>query len=179
MREYVTDAIVLGRRPRGEHDWSVDLFTRDLGSLTTRVVSGARSRSKFSPHLAPPNLVLVRLVRTVRYTLTDIATHDRFEAVRSNPALFSGALELAALVRHIAPPLAPDHALWECLVHSLEWGEPAVRSVLTLLGHDPHGAPCVQCGGAPVRWVTLSDHTLLCGLCAAPFPISERVCIPR
>ena len=175
MREYVTEAIVLGLRLQGEHDRWVDLFTRDLGLLAARVVGGARARSKLAPHLAPPNLVLVRLVRTARYTLADAGTRDRFEATRATPDTLGRSLELVALVRRLTPPVAPDRSLWECLVWSLGRGEPAVRPVLALLGHDPHRARCARCGETPVLWVALSDHTLLCGLCAAPFPVSDLV----
>src|SRR3989338_2857275 len=145
MKEYITNAIVLGRRPCRERDWVVDLFAESFGPIAARVVGGMRVRSKFSPHLDVGNLVLVRLVKTNRFTVADVATTDRFPALRADPAILGRVLELLALVRRLAPPHVADPHLWHHLTESFGRSTASVVETLALLGHDPRRARCGRC----------------------------------
>lgn len=179
MREYVTEAIVLGRRPYRERDWVVELFTESFGPIAARVVGGARTLSKLSPHLDAGTLALVRLARANRFTVADATTLDRFPSLRSNPASFAAALDSIALVRRLAPPHVRDGDLWDHLLASFAGGTPIVSTALALLGHDPRDARCARCGTTPVTTIVFSDQALYCDACSAAFPFSGLVRIPH
>ncbi|MDO8469442.1 MAG: recombination protein O N-terminal domain-containing protein [bacterium] len=175
MKEYVTNAIVLGRHPYREQDWVVDLFTESFGPIAARVVGGARTRSKLSPHLDAATLVLTRLVKANRFTVTDVATLDRFPALRADPAMLGRVLELLALVRRLAPPHVADPHLWQHLTESFGLGTASVAETLALLGHDPRGVRCGRCGASPAAQFVFPDHLVFCDACARPFPFLDRV----
>jgi recombinational DNA repair protein (RecF pathway) len=174
MREYVTEAVVLGREVHREHDWLVDLLTHDLGFVSARVTGGARVTSKLSPHLDPASMVLVRLVWSGRFVVADAAVMHRDFRARADVALWARALESLAVVRALAPRREPETLLWTSIYEVLE-GTRGADVILESLGYHPGSASCARCHGFPVRWVVLDDHALLCGECGLDAPSATRV----
>lgn len=174
MREYVTEAIVLGREAHRERDWVVDLLTRDLGFVSARVTGGARITSKLSPHLDPASMALVRLVWSGRFVVTDAAVMHRNFRARADAELWKSALESLAVTRALAPRREPEVSLWTAVYGVLE-GRQGAAAVLESLGYHPESASCARCHKSPVQWVVLDDHSLLCRECGSSAPSAARV----
>jgi DNA repair protein RecO len=177
MREHVTDAIVLGRRPHREWDTVADLFTESLGRVEARVVGGTRSLSKFSPHLDPLNRVQVRLVAKNALTLADITTRDRHGSVRNDRSALRRAIEVTYLVRKLVPRGSPDPRLWAFFERLSQCTTPSVPEFLSLLGYDPRHAQCETCGRNVVSHFVVCDQAFSCIGCHVKFPMNEVVYI--
>lgn len=173
MREYVTEAIVLGREAHRERDWLVDLLTRDLGLVAARITGGARVVSKLSPHLNPASMALVRLVWSGRFVIADAAVIRRGFGARADTARWARALESLAVTRALAPRREPEESLWAAVHAALE-GVEGPEGVLRSLGYHPESARCARCQAFPVRWILFHDHSFLCGACGAKVPLRER-----
>jgi recombinational DNA repair protein (RecF pathway) len=171
MHEYVTNALVLGRSPRGEWNLAADLLTEELGRIEARVVGGARLLSKFSRHLDPGNRCLVRVVAKNAMTLTDIGAHDRRAHSALDRTATARMLETIFLLRALLPRHVPDAALWSYL----ETTHPDPAEVLSILGYDPRHARCGACGNVPVAYFALNDHVFACTACGVQFPEDEVV----
>lgn len=169
MKEYVTQAIVLGVRGTGERDRVVRLFSKEFGTLEARVVGGRRVLSKFAPHLDVGNLAVVRLVRKRAWTVTDALTEERFTKLRRNPKEFSRALALLALLSRLLPREVPDLRLWHSVVRSFVAARVDVGAILKLLGYDPLHAACEVCGRKHPACFVLSTQSFLCGSCRGKF----------
>jgi len=176
MREHVTEAIILGRRPHREWDAVADLFTETLGRVEARVVGGTRALSKFSPHLDPLNRVQVRLVSKNALTLADIVTRDRHASVRRDRSALRRAIEVTFLVRKLVPRGTPDVRLWSFLAGLPDSAAP-VPDLLSLLGYDPRHARCELCGEDAVSHFTARDQAFVCLRCHVKFPANEVVYI--
>ncbi|MDP3725193.1 MAG: recombination protein O N-terminal domain-containing protein [Nanoarchaeota archaeon] len=171
MSEYCTEAIVLGRRENGGgHNLFADLYTRELGRVEARVVSGRKITSKLSPHLDPGTLVFARLVHKNQFTLADTLLEERFSGVSG--LQYENFSRLAHLFRYLFPFGVSDFDVWELLLKSLREGEIAYTMFLSLLGYGREGALCGRCSEVETRAFFLPDQTFLCGICASPF--SER-----
>ncbi|MBI2278718.1 MAG: hypothetical protein HYU81_01485 [Candidatus Brennerbacteria bacterium] len=166
MKEFVTDAIVLGVRPRGS-DRVADLLTPALGRLEARMVAGRAIVSKFSPHCDPPSLVTVRLVKKIRYTLADAVGKSRFARVRRTPSTFGAALGALFAIRALAPKEVPDARLFYGVRRALESGQLTARDVLPMLGYDPAEARCVRCRAPAIRFFIPADGVFVCSACVA------------
>lgn len=167
MQEYVTEAIVLGIEPRREHDRSVSLYTKDLGKIDARVVSGAKIASKFSSHLDVLNKVLVRLVEKNRFTVADIILQDRFIEIRKNNNTLSRALRVVFVVRELMPNYVPDVSFWEIFLVCLESADADIASFLKLLGFNTSHASCGFCGNKDLHVFSTKEHTFLCRVCSS------------
>ena len=177
MKEFVTDAVVLGRRPHREWDLVADLFTDELGRVEARVVSGARTLSKFSPHLDPLNRVQVRLVSKNALTLTDIMTTDRRPEVRGDRSALRRAIEVAFLVRKLVPRGTPDPRLWDFLSGASRMAAFPVPELLVRLGYNPRHAACGLCGNREPSHFIVGDQAFSCLACHVKFPANEVVYI--
>lgn len=177
MQEHVTDAIVLGRRPHREWDVVADLFTETLGRVEARVVGGARTLSKFSPHLDSLNRVQVRLVSKNTFTLTDIMTHDRHTDMRGDRSALRRAIEVAFLVRKLVPRGTPDGRLWAFLSDMPRAATPPIPELLSRLGYDPRHGQCELCGNTALSHFIVSDQAFTCLPCHVKFPPNEVVYI--
>lgn len=164
MKEYITEAFVLGVRPRGG-DRVADLFTLGMGRLDARMVAGRAITSKFSPHCDPLNLLTVRLVKKKRYTLADAITADRFPALRGNARAFQAALEALLALRILVAREEPDPRLFHELRRVLAEGKCTVRSILALLGYDPRAAHCARCKRSSVNIFVPSEGIFFCRAC--------------
>jgi recombinational DNA repair protein (RecF pathway) len=177
MKEYITEAIVLKVRPRGEADKSVDVFTKDFGRLCLRVTAGKRILSKFSPHLEPLNLVIARIVKKDNYTMADVLAKRQFRRRNFPLAIQARALELIYLLGSQLPIGSPDLHLWFSLLRALESGKFEFGHFLKILGHDAERAKCFICASRPVSFFSLSDQVLLCAAHAGKFPQNELIYI--
>lgn len=169
MKDFVSEAIVLGTAPAKEHDRVVFLFTKKHGRIQARVAGGARLLSKFAPHLDPLNLVGIRVAHKNKYTLTDVLTSNRFLATREGPA-FGNALKVVALVRVLAPEGEPDMKLWHDLVTALADGNVKPNHFLNIFGYDAHLGTCDSCGAKPVAYFSIKTHELMCVTCSTKLP---------
>lgn len=176
MKEYATDAVVLGLYPRGEADRSADLFTKELGRIDARAIGARKTLSKFSPHLTPGNLVRARLVSKKSYTLTDVMTDA--SAARPKGHLHPEVLSSLFLVRTLVPAENPDIRLWHALVEMLTKGRGDERSFLSLLGYNPRHAQCEACRNSEIAYFHISDQRFLCAVCSVKFPENEIHYIP-
>lgn len=166
MKEFVTQALVLGVRPRGGNDRVADLLTLGLGRVETRMVGGRAIVSKFSPHVDPLNLLTVRLVRKNRYTLADAIGEERFPALRKRPPAFSEALDTLFVLGLLVPKEEPDPRLFHEVYHALGKGRLTIRDVLPLLGYDPREARCRRCRRPAVSYFVPHEGAFLCAECS-------------
>lgn len=169
MKDFVSEAIVLGIQPAKEHDRVVSLFTKKHGRIQARVAGGARLLSKFAPHLDPINLVGVRVAHKNKFTLTDVLTTDRFSATRKGSS-FGQALKVVALVRVLAPEGEPDMKLWHDLVQMFTSGTVDPNHFLNLFGYDSKLGACDMCGAKSIAYFSIKTHELLCARCSTNLP---------
>ncbi|MEK7089238.1 MAG: recombination protein O N-terminal domain-containing protein [Patescibacteria group bacterium] len=169
MKDFVSEAIVLGIQPAKEHDRVVSLFTKKHGRINARVAGGARLLSKFAPHLDPVSLVSTRITHKNKFTLTDVLTSDRFPATRAG-ASFGQALKIVALVRVLAPEGEPDLKLWHDLVQMFTSGDVDPNHFLNLFGYDSKLGMCDSCGTKSVAYFNIKTHELLCVRCSTNLP---------
>ena len=165
MFEYVTESIVLAVEPRKEYDLTADLFTRDLGRLKARVVSGRKILSKFSSHLNPLNLVSVRLVEKKQFTITDVLTADNFSGLRNHGENYSTALNFLNIVKILVPFSVPDIHLWHFLRASFEDNTIDCSSLLKILGYDSQFSSCAFCFHEKTTHFSLNNQIFLCSSC--------------
>ena len=135
MQEYLSDAVVLAREPRGDADIRLTLFTQKFGKLSAKVKSARKITSKLSPHLTEGNLAKVRVVEHGGLQLVD--------ALKISRLSFSPQ-ELRSLYE-VLPDAEPDQRIWsEITSGNLKW-----NTILRYLGWDPAQAECVVCGNKP------------------------------
>jgi recombinational DNA repair protein (RecF pathway) len=158
MKEYFTEAIVLGLKPSGVHDRIVNLYTKDFGRLEAKVVAARKITSKLSPHLGDGNLIEARLVEKNRFILTDAVSKRRFA---KNAAVF----EILILLKFLLPELVSDLRLWHGLVQGLEEGKLDKKMFLKLLGYNALFAECDGCGSRQVSHFSAETQVFLCKAC--------------
>ena len=168
MAEYVTEAVVLGREDNGPRNFVAYLYTRQLGYVEARVVSGKKITSKLSPHLDMGNAVLVRLVYKNRFTVTDVLTKERYFSGRAKA--FWRFSRAAHLLTRLCPRSFPDMDIWDVLIQSLRVGEFEYRMFLTLLGYGSEHAECSLCQSSHVHSFFIPDQTFVCLSCVSRFP---------
>lgn len=172
MQEYVTEALVLSVKAKRENDRLVSLYTKDLGKIDARVVSGAKIISKFSNHLNVLNRVFVRLVEKNRFTVADVILQDRFVNVRRNKNVLSRALRAAFIINELMPNNVPDACFWDFFLRSMESGNINTASFLRFSGYNVSYASCGFCGGKNLSAFSVKEHIFLCKSCS--FKISEN-----
>ena len=166
MREHVTDALVLRVEFDGEKNKRATLYTRNLGKIYVRVVSGTKITSKLSPHLVPGNLVLTRFVeKNDRYTLADIVPNRELNRQRCRDA----TLSILHIASSLLPVGVPDAKIWEILLN----GSPDIKSFLKHVGYDSRHANCSRCNKDETSFFSARDHEFLCKRCGSQFPRGE------
>lgn len=178
MKEYFTEAIVLGARPIREHDRMVDLYTKSLGKVSVKVHGGRKILSKLSPHLDVLNLVKARLIQKKQFTLADVITEDRFSLIRENSKRFSLGLNLLFLLKSVLPDHSPDLAFWHHLSRALKKGSINGEFFLKLLGYDPFLADCEVCREKDIRFFNLKNQSFFCLRCGLKFKEKEVIFLP-
>ncbi len=166
MKEYVAQGIVLGRRPRGIADETIDLFTKELGRIEVRAVGSRQPRSKFSSHLDVLNCVHIRLAHKSAYTLTDALTSARVHGGTKKGIRLFTLLECAYALRHLLAFAMPDARVWYYLRDMIQKGGGTIRAFLVLLGYNPLHASCIHCKAKKVAWFDCANHNFVCATCA-------------
>ena len=158
MYEYLTDAVVLHREPKGAQDSRVSFFTKRFGKLTGKATSARKITSKLSAHLEPGVVLKLRLVERHGLQIADALK------IRSANIPF---LELERLHRLLGDG-EPDSRLWTMLTDGeFTWGE-----ALRVLGWDARYATCRECGSAPEAFHP-SSQDFFCGFCIDGFTRDE------
>jgi recombinational DNA repair protein (RecF pathway) len=148
MEEYVTDAIVLRKDPRGDLDGRYTLFTKRFGRIAGRATSSRKITSKLAPHLEPGTVTKIRFVEAKGTQLVD--------ALKSARVTLAIA-ELAAIAE-LTPEGMPEPELWNMLVSgAFSW-----RAALATLGWDPAHARCATCAGAPANYFYVPRQEFYC-----------------
>lgn len=153
IREWVSEAIVLDKKPLKESDQTVTLYTERFGLVTAKVASGRKITSKLSPHLEPLNAAEVRLVARNGggYQITDALKITRVAL----------PLPVLKLVAAVVLPGEPDPVLWG----ALREGAATVPLILKHLGFDPRSAACASCGSPAPEYFLFRDASYACGRC--------------
>ena len=170
MREYITDAIVLGRQPSGESDLLVDLFTKELGRVRVKVISGRKILSKLSGNLNMLNLVEARMVEKKSFTIADAITKNTFSGLKKSQFLIGAALRGARTIRELLPPGLPEPALWHEFVRMLRSSSVNTSTLLKIFGYGLEGAECADCGRNKAAHFNLRDQVFLCASCGVKSP---------
>jgi len=178
MQEYVTRAVVLDKEPRNNQDARYFLFTERYGKIAARAKSSRKIVSKLAGHLEPGTISSVRVIEQHGSQVV-----DALKIARARISVGS----LSAL-NNLLGEWEPDAELWQELMgvsqnsgadianaagtiapHPFSWA-----NVLTILGWDPSGAVCVNCGGSatgnpakPARYFNIPRQEFFCAQCAA------------
>lgn len=171
MREYFTEAVVLGLKPSGLSDRIVNLYTRDFGRLEARVIGGRKIISKLSPHLGEGNLIEARLVEKGRFILADALQKKHFG---KNAAVF----ESLFLLKSLLPELVPDLRLWHSFLRGLEKTDLDKKILLKLLGYNILFARCENCGNRQIGYFSITDQAFFCRRCFEELSVRKPEAIP-
>lgn len=166
MREYFTEAVVLGLKPSGEEDRIVSLYTRVFGRLEAKVVGGRKITSKLSPHLEEGNLIEARLVEKSRFILADTVLKKRFG---KSPLVF----DVLFLLKSVLPELVSDLRLWHGLLQGLRDERLDKKIFLKFLGYNAAFARCESCESQDVGYFSMTDQTFLCRRCFTRAPSNQ------
>lgn len=158
MLEFVSEAIVLDKRPMGEQDIYVTLFTKNLGKITARAISARKITSKLNAHLEPLDLTLARFVYKKEYRLTDALVINRFSGEPTS------ALKLVKFINEMTVEGEDDPQLWGELAPALRSGSISYVNFLKILGFDPLYATCGKCSGKP-DYFSIEDLSFWCQNC--------------
>ena len=125
MREYLTDAIVLGQeqalstgRQAGDFDVRLDFYTKDFGRLKAKAKSLRKPTSKLAGHLEPMTLSKIRLIEKNGFLVADALTINRFDLLRSSSRSFEEGLRLLDFFKAVVLDGEPDFNLWQWLKNS-------------------------------------------------------------
>lgn len=153
MQEYVTDAIVLRKDPRGDLDGRYVLFTKRFGKIAGRATSSRKITSKLAPHLEPGTIAKVRFVEAKGTQIID-ALKSAQSALSLNDLHFLGQLLSEGM---------PEPEIWDLLAtSSFDW-----RTALRILGWDPEGAACAACGSDAITHFSIAGQEFYCTLHAS------------
>ena len=166
MKEYITEAIVLSRMPLREEDFVASLFTKDLGRIEARVVSGRKILSKLSSNVDFLNHVDVRIVSKNKMILADVVTKSVFPKLKRHPSRLATALRAAHLINSLLPRELSERRLWHEFARMLQRGIINMPIILKILGYDPKGAVCLGCGRNTISHFYLVDQIFLCASCS-------------
>jgi recombinational DNA repair protein (RecF pathway) len=155
MHEYVTRAVVLEKKPAGEYDMRISMFSEKLGKIEARARSSRKILSKLSAHLEPGTLSLVRIVEN-----RGVHIADALKAGVTGLSLY----DLEAVSRLVAAH-QKDAIMWRLLCRGFTW-----QKALTALGWDPQHGECARCHRAPVSSFTIDTQEFYCSSCALPLP---------
>ncbi len=155
MREYVSEAVVLGKEPLRDLDGRYFFFTKRFGKVTGKATSARKITSKLAGHLEPGTLAQVRFIER-NGGGTQIA-----DALKYGKLGGISLIDLELLSRMLIEGEA-DVDLWEELTHgAFSW-----RNALRALGWDPRGAACEVCGRKAAAF-SVSKQEFFCTACAS------------
>ena len=182
--EMVSRATVLNRRPEGEADRQVVLFTPGYGKLLAKATGAARSKSRLGPILEPLCEVEVRLIRRREnqevFRLINATLIDDRAGLKGNLSRLAFAMLVVETVEACCPyhdPHPEIHAILQQCLQRLEttrqlwgWALASQLEILAPLGLFPLLSACAVCGGTvesdPVPLASEAGG-IVCGGCAA------------
>ncbi len=165
MKDYLTEAIILGRLDKNEHDQLIDLFTKDLGRVRAKASGTKKILSKFSPHLDVLNLVIIRLVKKNFFTIADVLTKDRFYKLRKSGKEMKLALAQIKLLRETLPELDVDSKLWHECISGYKKKSINIEKVLKIMGYDSKFAECALCKNRKPFYFLPKKQEFSCSRC--------------
>lgn len=154
MREFVAEALVLGKEPSRELDLRVTFFAKQLGKFTAKAKSARRILSKLSPHLEPGSFVRARFIEKGSLQVID--------ALQVKSSLFSPQ-DVVCLSAILGEGDCNDE-LWEALQdeRGMQW-----QNVLRILGWDPFHARCEKCTKQKPERFDPQSQRFFCVPCAS------------
>jgi DNA repair protein RecO (recombination protein O) len=184
VRSVQTQAVVLGRRPRGEADLVLDLLTREAGRLQALAPSGRRSRRRFGGCLEPFGgvEVVLREGRGGLWRLEEARLLEAHLGLRADLVTIGQAAyvcELVGAAVREGEEAASLLARLEGTLSALDEGPLEVAGLrrfeldlLGLLGLAPRLVACLACGATEATgWrFAPEEGGVLCARCAGPSP---------
>lgn len=161
MVEHYTSGIVLARKPRGELDVTVHIFTRDLGKISAFVKSAKKITSKLAGHLEPGFFVEARVVEKNQMQIVDALGKPSACDIRL-------LLPFLMFLDGVIPVGVADEGVWRRVVrtvNSCEFGIAAYEAILEEMGFGG-GMGCSSCGHAQIAYFYLPDIMFVCSACS-------------
>jgi len=152
MQEYVTDAVVLNKDPVRDADARYSFFTKRFGKIVAKATSTRKITSKLAGHLEPGTVAQIRIVEKHGAQLVDALKSDKLTM----------ALPDLRFLNLLLAEGEPEPALWAELVNgNFSWPR-----TLRILGWDPEGGVCEQCG-KKIAAFYLTRQEFFCAACAS------------
>lgn len=162
MQEYISDAIVLAKKPAHGLDTRYSIFTKRFGKMVARATSARKITSKLAGHLEPGTFARVRLIETHGLQVVD-ALKNSFGAQKTS------FTDLSFLDRLLAEG-EPEPFIWSLI----ERGQFDWEKALTALGWSPEEASCSICNRNPVVAFLPMRQDFFCARCITKLPVKLR-----
>lgn len=170
MIETYTEGIVLSKKPRGEFDSAVTIYTKELGKVTATTKSSRKITSKTAGHLMPGNLVRLRIVEN--------KTVQAMDALSEKPKCdLSAIVTFLTFIDEVIPHGERDIGLWNVIhkiVDSCEFSPEMYKYMLRVVGFGAENAKCGNCGAIQIAHFSLTDIMFLCSRCAKRFALRDE-----
>ncbi len=155
MQEHFVHALVLSKKPYGEFNARVVLYTKELGKISARVQSVYKLTSKLAAHSEPGMVIEARLVETKGFQLVDALMTRPLILPSMSTLEAKRQLEILHLIEAVSFEGHPDTHLWDLVEAPGLTG----LQVLKTLGFDPEHAKCFYCGAdKPVHFILAESH---------------------
>jgi DNA repair protein RecO len=164
MVEYLTEAIILDKRPDKNLDVIFTIFSRELGKVYGKAISSRKITSKLASHLEPGTFGKLRLARK------SVGENFRIvEAMAEAKRLDPETIRFLIFADRMAPAYAKDEVLFmfcrEVIKNPLISEKAAYRGLLKIVGLDPDEATCACCGRKKIAYFSSQDIMFLCRQC--------------
>jgi DNA repair protein RecO (recombination protein O) len=176
---YNIQAIILNRRPSGEGDSRVTVYSRESGKLELTARGAKKMKSKLAGHLEPVCLTDIMVVRGRRHDYVGAAVSANcFGKIKNDLSKLALAGRAVKIVNQLTKPGVVDEKIFELLKNYLEFLDTAKKNLavsyfilkfLTELGHRPELAQCLNCAAKiqpGKNRFDLARGGLVCGRCA-------------
>lgn len=166
MHEYVTKAVVLDKATRNDADARYSFFTERFGKIAAKATSSRKIVSRLAGHLEPGTVAAVRIIETRGTQVVDALKLARVEIPMR---------DLISL-NNLLPEWEPDADLWREFRNHAKTKRSVAGSfdaasfwtnTLAILGWDPRGAVCVNCGLGDARHFYIPRQEFFCTSCTA------------
>jgi DNA repair protein RecO (recombination protein O) len=175
-----SEAFLLRKRPYGDADYVLTLFTREYGKITAFAKNAKTSRKRFGGRLEPFVLFRVRFRERpgdMKF-VEDLETIEVFRRLMEDIDLFMWGSFLSESVEILLPKESPNEDLFSLFTDTLrqiDRGKSAMPLVLgfqlgalSLSGYGPSLDACAECGGETGKGARFSIRKggALCAGCA-------------
>jgi len=165
--DFLLESFVLDKKECKEQDLIVDVFTKDLGRIEVKVISGQKINSKLAPHLQPGYFSLLKIVLKKEYKITDALRLNEFSLPKTKSSL-KAIIRFVYFFRELTVFQQPDYRLFYFIKDCLRKKTISYSKFLSLLGYDPIFSYCVQCG-KPAQFFLVREQIFLCSTCSQKF----------